>query len=85
MTLLSEAESLINGQRRQDYGEPKEMFERIAGFWSTYTGTSISSHDVVNMMILMKVARLGHSPKYDSYLDIAGYAGCAELLGYIAP
>ncbi|GAK61769.1 Gp59 protein [Candidatus Vecturithrix granuli] len=35
-TVLMEAENIINGERRQQYGAVLESFQQVADFWSTY-------------------------------------------------
>lgn len=55
----------------------KLIDEMIAGFWTSYLGTKITVVDVCNMMILLKVARNSYKQKYDTLVDIAGYAACA--------
>ena len=53
----------------------KDSFGVIAGLWSAYLGQDISSADVANMMILMKVARNSSGVyKADNWIDICGYA-----------
>lgn len=79
-SVLVEAERIINGQRRVDYGNVTLSFERIARLWGGYLNREVSAHDVAHMMILMKVARAQNGYHRDSYVDVAGYAGCAELL-----
>lgn len=103
-SVLMEAESIINGQRRQDYGSVTESFSNVASLWTEYlerhaqtaiasarakyqrndampiTVISLSPEDVANLMILMKVSRAQNGFHRDSYVDIAGYAGCAEKL-----
>jgi hypothetical protein len=77
--ILLEAHKLINGARRQHYGDQYTNFGDIAALWSAYLDQPISRTDVANLMILLKLARtkrLGYHQ--DSYVDIAGYAGCAE-------
>lgn len=76
----AEAEKIINGQRQSDYGTPGQSFGRIAKMWSAYLDVEVAPHDVVNMMTLLKVCRAKQGFHRDSYVDIAGYAGCAELL-----
>lgn len=83
MTLLQEAESLINGQRKEDYGDAKACFKRIATFWSGYLSVrcdvEITPHDVAHMMVLFKMARLAQSPEHhDSILDGIGYLALTE-------
>ena len=78
--LFAEADAIINGPRQKEYGSPSESFGRIAAFWSAYTGVNLSVKDVVNMMILLKVSRGKQTNQRDSYVDIAGYAGCMDLM-----
>ena len=40
----------------------------------------LTPQDVANMMILMKVSRAQNGFHRDSYVDIAGYAGCVEMI-----
>ena len=81
MSITDEAQAIVNGERRQDYGDMAESFERIAGFWSAYLGKHVDSLDVAKMMILLKVSRLKHNPlHYDSLRDIIGYAICCDNL-----
>lgn len=76
-SVLEEAYRLTRGDRNSQYGHPKEDHGRTASYWSTYLGRDIRPDQVAVMMILMKVARLGHSPAHrDSLTDIAGYADC---------
>jgi len=80
LSVLDEAAQIINGQRQLDYGTPAESFGRIANLWSDYLGIEVTPPDVANLMILLKVSRAKQGFHRDSYVDIAGYAGCAELL-----
>lgn len=75
--ILNMAKQIISGKRTQDYGPPEDSFAMIAKYWSTYLDREITSIDVANMMILLKVARQsGCAGSIDSYIDIAGYAAC---------
>lgn len=71
--LLHDTADLIDGIKAKEYGEPQLSFETIAKYWSTYFGITFTVHDVVNMMILLKVAR-NKRLKKDNYVDICGYA-----------
>lgn len=67
--------------RATTYEEPEDSFRNIARLWDAYRVAKkdpvITSADVANMMILLKVARLTNNPShYDSALDVAGYAAC---------
>ena len=39
--LLEHAAGLVN-RRRREYGEPVDLFERVAGRWSLTLGTKVS-------------------------------------------
>ncbi len=70
----------VVGVRDDNYGGPSENFERIAALWNTMPNMDehpMDSSGVALFMILVKVARLMHDPTHaDSWIDIAGYAGC---------
>jgi hypothetical protein len=72
-TTLAEASRLINGDRRDQYGD--STFRKVAAMWSAYLGIEVKPHQVADLMILLKVARNVHAPKADTYADVAGYAG----------
>jgi hypothetical protein len=78
---LRTAEKLINQERRAEYGDPKENFDRIAKMWSAYLGFEICGADVAVMMVLLKVSRIKGSPeKQDTYDDMTGYSALAAEL-----
>jgi hypothetical protein len=80
--VLLEAEGLINGDRNISYGTPTQNFENIGEMWTTFLkhklkdGEVVSPSDVADLMILLKVARNIAQKKRDTYVDVAGYAGC---------
>jgi len=76
--LLQEAADTIDGDRNATYGGPEQSFTMIARFWSIYLGIEIAPYDVGAMMGLFKTARIKASTgtHKDSWLDLAGYAGC---------
>ena len=87
--MLEHAAKLVSGQRAQDYGDKTENHKRIATLWNIWLNESrmnddglpskITAYDVAMMMLLVKVARLMHSPGHqDSHVDIAGYASILE-------
>jgi Domain of unknown function (DUF6378) len=79
--LLQQA-ALVVRDRRRIYGEPLDLFERVAVRWSQVLGIKVTPAQVIICLIDLKVARLTHDPRHlDSITDIAGYAGClAEVL-----
>lgn len=83
--ILTEAITLINGERNSTYGDPLDDFATTASMWQTYVdrtiharnGLDIRPHDVAVMMSLLKIARMSWSPeKRDHWADLAGYTGC---------
>lgn len=72
---LTEAETLINGDRATDYGEAKMNHQRIANIWSIVLDREVTPEQVVACMIGVKLARLAENiDKDDSWIDIIGYA-----------
>jgi hypothetical protein len=93
--MLKATAELVGGQRAIDYGDKKINHQRIAQLWDMWLSESqksaskgdtdlkmlgqLSAYDVAMMMLLVKVARLMHSPGHqDSHIDIAGYASILE-------
>lgn len=79
-SVLVEAERIINGQRRDDYGGALESFTRIADLWSPVLGVPVTAEQVALCMIELKVARYMNGYHRDSVVDIAGYAGCLQKI-----
>lgn len=75
-TILQEAQRIIHGQRRDDYGDVTESFQRIADLWSPIVGQAVTPAQVALCMLQLKVARYLNGKQRDSVVDIAGYAGC---------
>lgn len=85
--ILAEAIKLITGDRNVQYGPPGKDFNRAAnaltalGFGKENAVNNecevLADHDVAIIMIVLKLSRLMWSPqKRDSWVDVAGYAGC---------
>jgi hypothetical protein len=75
--ILNKAIELIGGARNTDYGDRVTNHQNIANLWSAFLNKKISAHDVAICMALVKVARLMHSRKSDSYVDLAAYGAIA--------
>jgi hypothetical protein len=84
--ILTEARGIIYGEREQTYGDPGKNLRIIADYWNTYLISKgfdflegLDFDDVSNMMVLMKIARLGNTPlHHDSMVDICGYMALAD-------
>ncbi len=75
--ILEQAKELVVGDRQQDYGDKLTNHENIAALWSIFLRKKLTAHDVAMCMALVKVARLMHAHKTDSYIDMAAYAAIA--------
>ena len=75
--ILEEASKLIEGNRKNDYGNKLTNHQNIAKLWSAYLDKEITPHDVAICMGLVKIARLKHAHKKDSYVDLAAYSAIA--------
>ena len=81
MTLLEEAQNIIEGQRKNDYGSAQESFGRIATIWSAILGVPVSPKQVALCMVGMKCARLAATIDHrDSWVDVIGYAALVDQL-----
>lgn len=81
--ILNIAGNIIAGNRKECYGEAENSFNTIAKMWSAYLNYNVTSEDVANMMILLKVAR-NASGKYktDNWIDICGYAALGGEISF---
>jgi hypothetical protein len=80
-TILDEAKKIVEGDRRNEYGQASKCFDTISKMWSGYLGVNVDSYDVANMMIMLKLVRAkGKGFQRDSFVDIAGYSYCAEII-----
>ena len=75
------AKKIVNGHRQDDYGSPEDSFQNIANYWNAYfkqiaddREEGLTAEDVAIMMVLCKIARLGHAYTRDSVVDICGYS-----------
>ena len=78
MSIFTEAEDIINGERKEEYGDAEYNFEIIAEYWTIYLDhedITLSGVDVGHMMALLKIARMRKRHKRDNYRDAIGYLG----------
>jgi hypothetical protein len=80
---LREAARLIDSVRNVEYGPPTENFARIATLWSVILNTPVTTEDVAMCMVALKMARYASRSGFqpDTWIDIAGYAGCGYEVG----
>lgn len=74
--VLTTAESLVNGERADTYGDPTQSFTRLAALWSATIGMTIEPYQVALCLAQLKISRIVSSPNHlDTYIDGAGYLG----------
>lgn len=86
-SVLEEAAELVNGDRQQAYGHPRDNHACTAALWNAYiertthAGTmQLDAFDVCMLNILQKVSRLAHSRHRDGLVDLAGFAANADMV-----
>ena len=63
--------------RRSSYGDPADLFGRVAARWSQVIGAKVTPVQVGLCLLDLKLARLVHDPEHlDGLVDVAGYAAC---------
>lgn len=76
--LLHHAAAVVR-DRRLSYGDPGDLFERVAIRWSQVLGAKVTAAQVGLCLIDLKLARLVGDPRHlDSLVDVAGYAACVR-------
>jgi hypothetical protein len=76
--LLQHAAAVVD-RRRTTYGDPGDLFERVAARWSQTLGVTVTPAQAVLCLLDLKLVRLSRDPKHaDSIADLAGYAGILE-------
>ena len=82
-TIFEEAADLIDGDRRDAYGDATESFERIADAWSAAVfDRPVTAAQVAAAMAVLKLCRFRTSQDRDSLVDLCGYAAlAAEIKG----
>ena len=81
-SVLEEAQQIIHGARRADYGHPYDDFTRVGRIWAALLDIpEIPPEKVALMLGGLKMARLCSNPGHrDSNLDWSGYSGTYELV-----
>jgi len=86
-SILMQAENLVNGARRQDYGHPYHDYEAVGRIWGAILTRwldcpveDVPPRIACLMMQGVKISREAHEPKRDNRVDGAGYWGCVDLI-----
>ena len=76
MSILTEAEALVMGERGEAYGHPLDDYTRTAQMWSAILDTEVTAEQAIMCMICVKLSRECHKPSRDNCVDVAGYILC---------
>jgi Domain of unknown function (DUF6378) len=80
MSILQEADAVVNGPRRDAYGDVRESFTKVAAMWSVVFGVTVTASQVAQAMIAFKLCREINKAGYDNRLDLAGYCALLDRL-----
>lgn len=85
VSVLTEAEALVYGDRQDSYGSPLEEYTRVAGMASSLFAKKLKEpltpEEAVMFMELVKISRFVHDPvRRDNQVDGAGYWAVIEKL-----
>jgi hypothetical protein len=82
VSVLTEAQGLVHGDRNIAYGSPLSDYTRTAGMVSAMLAHKLkeplSAQDLICAMICVKLSRQQNSPKRDNAVDGAGYFECLQ-------
>jgi hypothetical protein len=85
VSVLTEAQGLVHGDRNASYGHPLDDYLRTAGMVSAMLAHKLkeplTAEDLGMVMCCVKLSRQTHKPKRDNMTDLAGYAECVQWMG----
>jgi len=81
MNILETANSLVGGERGEDYGHPLDDFTRTGKMWAAILGLSEVTPEQVGLcMSALKISRECNAHKMDNLVDGAGYLRTVEMV-----
>jgi len=78
MNILEKANEIVNlrsEEKERMYGPFEESMEKAAKIASLISSKDITTIDIYNCMIALKLSRQSHSNKEDNLLDVVAYIG----------
>lgn len=73
-SILLEAERIVNGDRDEQYGNPKDAFEEYSKILDVCFGIKLTPEQICKVQMAIKLGRLKHKFKRDSIVDLCGYS-----------
>lgn len=84
LSILQEADLLVNGPRQADYGHPRDDFARTAALVNVVLARklvqALEPQDVALFMVCVKLSRECNRPKRDNRVDAAGYLATLDMI-----
>ena len=86
--ILQEAYKIVNQDRQNTYGHPKDDYTKVTNIFETLTNKKLTLTEALLFMVSVKLARLktnldqGHL-HYDTLLDTIGYLTCINMIHQI--
>lgn len=84
VSVLSEAQGLVHGDRNEQYGAPAEEYRRTVGMVNAMLAAKLrvplDPQDLAYIMVCLKLSRQINKPKRDSLVDAAGYCEVAQWI-----
>ena len=77
-SIFDEAQSLVDGDRQDDYGDPVECMDKWATILRVLYGWDIDAHKAAIAMAQLKIVRETYTRKRDNRVDGAGYLDIAD-------
>lgn len=79
-TILEEALRIVEGDRRESYGDERKSFARVASGWSHILDQNVTPQEVALCMMWLKMCREVNKSSRDNLVDVCGYAHLASKL-----
>ena len=76
--VLSVADSLIHGEKNEDYGDPYDDYLLTTKLFKEMTGIDMSPPQGILFMVCVKLSRESRKHKKDNLIDSCGYLGLYE-------
>ena len=83
--ILQEAYKIVNQDRQNTYGHPKDDYTKVINIYQTLTGKELTINDAILFMVSVKLARLRTNLEagnlhHDTLLDTIGYLTCINMI-----
>lgn len=84
VSVLSEAQGLVHGDRNEQYGAPITEYTRTVGMVNAMLAHKLKEplapEDLAYIMVCLKLSRQVNKPKRDSLVDAAGYCEVGQWI-----